>query len=50
MTPEELLKEFSHLTLAHVYDALSYYYDHKTEIEHELNENTEEHLRPQAHK
>jgi uncharacterized protein (DUF433 family) len=48
MTPEELLKEFSHLTLAQVYDALSYYYDHKTEIEHELSENTEEKLRSQA--
>ena len=48
MTPEELLKEFSHLTLAQVYDALSYYYDHKTEIEHELSENTEEKLRFQA--
>ncbi len=48
MTPEELLKEFSHLTLAQVYDALSYYYDHKTEIEHELSENTEEKLGPQA--
>ncbi len=48
MTPEELLKEFSHLTLAQVYDALSYYYDHKTEIEHELSENTEEKLGSQA--
>ncbi len=27
-SPEELLKEFSNLTLAQVYDALSYYYDH----------------------
>lgn len=29
MTPEELVSEFPHLTLAQVYDALSYYYDHK---------------------
>ncbi|MEW5934084.1 MAG: hypothetical protein AB1816_10920 [Bacillota bacterium] len=29
MTPGELVREFSHLTLAQVYDALSYYYDHK---------------------
>ncbi|MCZ6800015.1 MAG: DUF433 domain-containing protein [Nitrospirae bacterium] len=48
MTPEELLKEFSHLTLAQVYDALSYYYDNKAEIEHELSENTEEKLKLQA--
>jgi len=48
MTPEELLKEFTHLTLAQIYDALSYYYDHKTEIEHELSENTEEKLKSQV--
>lgn len=33
MLPEELAKEFSHLSLAAIYDALSYYYDHKEEIE-----------------
>lgn len=27
MTPEEPVKEFSHFTLAHAYDALWYYYD-----------------------
>ena len=36
MTPEELVKEFSHLTLPHVYDALSYYYEHKEEIDAEM--------------
>jgi len=30
------LKEFSHLTLPQVYDALSYYYDNKEEIDREL--------------
>ncbi|MDI6894536.1 MAG: DUF433 domain-containing protein [Bacillota bacterium] len=35
MTPEELVREFPHLTLAQVYDALSYYYDHKEEIDQE---------------
>ncbi len=45
LSPEELLKEFSNLTLAQVYDALSYYYDHQEEIERELRENTEERLR-----
>ncbi len=36
MTPEELIKEFTHLTLPQVYDALSYYYEHTDEIEREL--------------
>jgi uncharacterized protein (DUF433 family) len=36
MTPEELVKEFHHLTLPQVYDALSYYYAHKAEIDKEL--------------
>jgi len=45
MTPEELVKEFSHLALAQVYDALSYYYDHKEEIDRELEEATEERQR-----
>ena len=44
-SPEELLKEFPRLTLAQVYDALSYYYDHQEEIERELRENTEARLR-----
>lgn len=43
MTPEELVATFPHLTLAQVYDALSYYYDHKVEIDWNLAENTEEH-------
>ena len=29
MTPEELVDTFPHLTLAQIYDALSYYYDHR---------------------
>lgn len=36
MTPEELVKEFSHLTLPQIYDALSYYYEHRDEIDKEL--------------
>jgi len=42
MTPEELVTLFPHLTLAQVYDALSYYYDHKAEIDRDLAVNTEE--------
>jgi len=33
MLPEELVKEFPQLTLPAVYEALSYYYDHRDEIE-----------------
>lgn len=40
MTPEELVREFPHLTLAQVYDALSYYYDHKEEIDQEMHANS----------
>ncbi len=36
MAPEELVKEFSHLTLPQVYDALSYYYDNKENIDRDL--------------
>jgi len=45
-TPESLVKNIlPHLTLAQVYDALSYYHDHRDEIEQELLENTEERAR-----
>lgn len=36
MTPEELVKEFLHLTLPQVYDALSYYYENREKIDKEL--------------
>jgi uncharacterized protein (DUF433 family) len=45
LSPEELVKEFPHLTLAQVYDALSYYYDHRDDIERELRDNTEDRLK-----
>lgn len=37
ITPEELVKEFSHLNLPQIYDALSYYYEHKEQIDKELS-------------
>jgi uncharacterized protein (DUF433 family) len=37
MTPEELVKEFTHLTLAQVYDAISYYYENRAKIDKELS-------------
>lgn len=45
LTPEELVAKFSHLTLAQVHDALAYYYDNREEIEKDLLENREEHVR-----
>ncbi len=47
MTPEELAAEFRHLTLAQIYDALSYYYDHRDEIERDIAANTERNVRSQ---
>jgi uncharacterized protein (DUF433 family) len=45
-TPESLVEKIlPHLTLAQVYDALSYFHDHRDDIEQELFENTEEHGR-----
>jgi uncharacterized protein (DUF433 family) len=42
-TPESLVSEvLPHLTLAQVYDALSYYHDHVEQIDQELSENNEE--------
>ena len=45
LTPEELAREFPQLTLAKIYDALSFYYEHKEEIDRELHENTEDYWR-----
>jgi uncharacterized protein (DUF433 family) len=35
-TPEEMLRAWPHLTLAQIYDAFSFYYDHKKEIDREI--------------
>jgi uncharacterized protein (DUF433 family) len=40
-SPEEFASAYS-VTLAQVYAALSYYYDHRGEIDHEITENSEE--------
>jgi uncharacterized protein (DUF433 family) len=47
MTPEELAAEFRHLTLAQIYDALSYYYDHQVDIDRDIAANTEDNVRSQ---
>lgn len=48
MTPEELVADFPHLSLAQVYDALSYYYDHQKEVDRDLTENAEDAVRSQS--
>jgi uncharacterized protein (DUF433 family) len=41
-TPQSIVESaLPHLTLAQVYDALSYYYDHQAEIDQERAENVE---------
>lgn len=45
-TPESLTERIlPHLSLAQVFDVLSYYHDHRDEIEQEMRENTEEYGR-----
>jgi uncharacterized protein (DUF433 family) len=39
MTPEEMVREWPDLSLAQVYDALSFYYDHRAEIDREIRRN-----------
>jgi uncharacterized protein (DUF433 family) len=45
VTPEELVAEFPHITLAQVHDALSYYYDNQREVDEDLTANTEDRVR-----
>jgi uncharacterized protein (DUF433 family) len=46
LSPDDFAEEVhAALAPAMVYDALSYYYDHRTEIDREITENTEETLR-----
>lgn len=40
MSVEETLEGLPHLTAAQVYDALSYYHDHRGEIEKDIQENS----------
>lgn len=39
MTPEEMVREWEHLTLAQIHGALAYYYDHKAEIDRSIRDN-----------
>lgn len=39
VSPEELLTYYPHVSLAAIYDALSYYYDNREEIERDIAAN-----------
>jgi uncharacterized protein (DUF433 family) len=38
LTPDQIHESYPHLSLAQIYAALSYYYDHKQEIDAEIDE------------
>ena len=44
LSVEEMLEGLPHLTPAQVYEALSYYHDHASEIEQDIEESRVEHL------
>ncbi|PKL48653.1 MAG: hypothetical protein CVV37_07950 [Nitrospira bacterium HGW-Nitrospira-1] len=44
-SPEELAREFPHLTLSQIHDALSYYYEHQEKIDKEIEEDSEEYVK-----
>jgi uncharacterized protein (DUF433 family) len=48
MTPEEVAGEWKHLSLAGIYDALSYYHDHKEQIDRLIRDNRESLARKKA--
>ena len=41
IAPEALIKEFSRLSLAAIYDALSFYYDHRILLDKLMRQQTE---------
>lgn len=44
-SPEEIQVKLPHLSLAQIYDALSFYYDHQVEIDADIEANREEYVR-----
>ena len=43
-SPEELKREFSHLSLSEIYDALSYYHENSDQIDKDIDDEKEEYL------
>lgn len=48
LSPDELLTYYPHVGLAAIYDALSYYYDHRAEIDAEIAQQLEHESLPPA--
>ena len=44
-SPEDLAREFPHLNLSQIHDALSYYYEHQADIDREVDEEGEESIK-----
>lgn len=42
LSPEEIQRELPHLTLAQIFDALAFYFDHRQEIDREMEQELEE--------
>ena len=42
LTPEEIKRELPHLNLAQVFDALAFYFDHREEIDREMEKDLED--------
>lgn len=42
LSPEEIKKELPHLTLSQIFDALSFYFDHREEIDRDIDQDMEE--------
>ncbi len=45
LSPEELAREFPHLSLSQIHDALSFYYEHRVEIDQEIDGELEDNLK-----
>ena len=42
LSPEEIQRELPHLTLAQIFDALAFYFDHRQEMDREMEQELEE--------
>ncbi len=45
LSSDELVREFPHLTLSQIHDALSYYYEHQKEIDKEIDDESEDNIK-----
>lgn len=47
---EDIEREFPHLNLSQIHDSLSYYYEHRDEIDKEIDEDGEDNIKHLLHK